>query len=311
MVGLKKQIIRENGMLFFTIVLFLLFSIFIPSFFSSMNMNVIAVGRVPVGMFAIAALIPLAVGEFDISLPNMIGLLMMIGGKAAVLGAGSLEVVVVVLTASIFLGAVNGLIAVYFRISSTISTLATGMIMYGASLGINGGKALTSVVPKILLWFGKIRIFHFNISIWIFLLAAVASYYILEQTPFGKYVYEIGYSEKVVSLAGVNTKLVRFLSFIFASTVIGLCAVILLTRSRNVYPDTNSAYLLAGLAITFLSMAMHTPGRFNIPGVVVGTMLLGFVFNALGILGAPFWAEAVINGGVLLIVVVFAGLDRR
>lgn len=311
MVGLKKQIIRENGMLFFTIVLFLLFSIFIPSFLSSKNMNVIAVGRVPVGMFAIAALIPLVVGEFDISLPNMIGLLMMIGGKTAVLGAGSLEVVVVVLTASIFLGAVNGLIAVYFRISSTISTLATGMIMYGASLAINGGKALTSVVPKILLWFGKIRIFHFNISIWIFFLVAVASYYILEQTPFGKYVYEIGYSEKVVSLAGVNTKLVRFLSFIFASTVIGLCAVILLTRSRNVYPDTNSAYLLAGLAITFLSMAMHTPGRFNIPGVVVGTMLLGFVFNALGILGAPFWAEAVINGGVLLIVVVLAGLDRR
>ena len=299
----SKKNIRKRGMAFLTIVLVCLSAVLVPQFGNLQNINVIGIGRVPVIMFAMAALIPLAADEFDISLGYMLGFLLMLGGKMASIGGTALGVVVVIMGAGLLIGILNGVIAVIFKIPSTISTLATGMIMYGGSLGLNGGRSFTGVTPDLLVWIGKIKIVKLNISVWVCLLSALIIFMILEHTPIGKYIYAVGHSEKVVRLAGVNTKWIRVLSFIMASLLMSVCAVILMSQSSNVSPDTGPGYLLPGLAITFLSTAMHTPGRFNIPGIVCGAVLLGTIFNVISILGAPFWAEAVINGIVLLTVV--------
>lgn len=298
-----KQNIRKRGMIVLTITAVIFSVVFIPQFGNLQNINVIGIGRVPVIMFAMASLIPLAAGEFDISLGYMLGFLMMLGGKMASIGGTALGVVVVMMGAGLIMGILNGLITVIFKIPSTISTLATGMIMYGGSLGLNGGRSFSGITPDLLIWLGKIKIIKLNISIWICIIVAVMVFLILEHTPTGKYIYAVGHSEKVVSLAGINTKWIRFSSFVIAALIIAVCAIVLMSQSRNVSPDTGPSYLLPGLAITFLSTAMHTPGRFNIPGVIWGAVLLGTIFNVISILGAPFWAEAVINGIILLAVV--------
>ncbi len=302
----KKNVldVKKRGVPVLTVILALVFMIFIPQFSSVQNANIIGIGRVPVAIFAMASLIPLAAGEFDISLGYMIGFLMMAGGKMASIGGTALGVVVVILGLSVILGAFNGIITVFFKIPSTISTLATGMIMYGGSLFLNGGRSFTGVTPDLLIWINQIKIVKLNIGIWICILLAVIVYLVLEHSPLGRYIYETGNARSVVELAGVNTKAVRFLSFVFAGILIGFCAVLLISQTRNVYPDTGPAYLLPGLAVTFLSITMHTPGRYNVPGVIWSTVLLGMVFNVISILGAPFWAEAVINGLVLLGVVI-------
>ena len=119
-----------------TVVLAVIFALAVPQFANLRNINVIGIGRVPVAMFAMASLIPLAVGEFDISLGYMIGLLLMLGGKMASAGGTALGVFVVIMLGSVVLGVLNGLITVVFKIPSTISTLATGMIMYGGLIGV-------------------------------------------------------------------------------------------------------------------------------------------------------------------------------
>lgn len=307
----KSMDLRKNGLAVITVVLAVIFAFAVPQFANLRNINVIGIGRVPVAMFAMASLIPLAVGEFDISLGYMIGFLLMLGGKMASIGGTALGVVVVIMLSSVVLGAFNGLITVVFKIPSTISTLATGMIMYGGSLGLNGGKSFTGVTPDLLMWISKIKIVKLNICIWVCLAAGISAWLILEHSPLGKYIYAIGHSERVVALAGIRTKIVCFVSFIIASVLIGLCAVVLMSQSKNVYPDTGQSYLLPGLAVTFLSTTVHTPGRYNIPGVLWSAVFLGMVFNVISILGAPFWAEAVINGIVLLGVVLVMNLRRQ
>ena len=127
----KSMDLRKNGLAVITVVLAVIFAFAVPQFANLRNINVIGIGRVPVAMFAMASLIPLAVGEFDISLGYMIGFLLMLGGKMASIGGTALGVVVVIMLSSVVLGAFNGLITVVFKIPSTISTLASGMIMYG------------------------------------------------------------------------------------------------------------------------------------------------------------------------------------
>ncbi len=300
---IRKPDLRKNGLLLLTLLMLAVSALLVPQFANLRNINVIGIGRVPVAMFAMASLIPLAAGEFDISLGYMLGFLMMLGGKMASVGGTALGVFVVIMGASVLLGVLNGLITVVFKIPSTISTLASGMIMYGGSLGLNSGKSFTGVTPDLLLWISKIKIVKLNIAIWLCILTGVAAWLILEHSPLGRYIYAAGHSRRVVSLAGIHTDAVRFASFLMASLIMGFCAVILISQSRNVYPDTGPGYLLPGLAVTFLSTTAHTPGRYNIPGVIWSAALLGIVFNVISILGAPFWAEAVINGAILLGVV--------
>lgn len=303
---MKKKIfdLKKQGIPILTVILAIVFAVLLPSFSSIQNVNIIGLGRVPVAIFAMASLVPLAAGEFDISLGYMIGFLMMAGGKTASTGGTVLEVVAVILGLSIILGILNGIFTVFFKIPSTISTLAAGMIMYGGSLFLNGGRSFSGVTPNLLIWINRIKIAKLNIGIWICLLLAIIIYLIMEHSPLGRYIYATGNSRSVVELAGINTKAVRFLSFVMASILIGFCAIILISQTRNIYPDTGPAYLLPGLAVVFLSITMHTPGRYNIPGVIWSAVLLGMFFNVINILGAPFWAESVINGLVLLGVVI-------
>ena len=302
MIGKKN--FQKRGLAITTIMMFLVSWVSVSAFANLRNVNVIAIGRVPVILFALASMIPLAVGEFDISLGYMLGVLMMLGGKIASIGGTALGVAVAIVGSSIIIGLINGLVTVYLKIPSTISTLATGMIMYGGSLGLNGGKSFTGVIPELLIWISKIKILKLNLAVWICLIVVFLIYLIMEHTPLGYYIYAIGQSERVTELAGINTKLIRCLSFVITSLLVGICAIILCGQSRNVYPDTGPGYLLPGLAVTFLSTTTHTPGRYNAPGILWGAILLGIIFNVISILGAPFWCESVINGLVLLGVVI-------
>lgn len=308
---IEKNFFQKRGLAIVMILVFLISWFTVPAFANVRNMNVIAIGRVPVILFALASMIPLAVGEFDISLGYMLGALMMLGGKMASIGGTALGVIVVIIGSSLIAGLINGVVTVYLKIPSTISTLATGMIMYGVSLGVNGGKSFTGVIPELLIWVSKIKIAKLNIAVWICLIVVLGVYFIMEHTPLGYYIYAIGQSEKVTELAGINTKLIRCFSFVMTSLLIGICAILLCGQSRNVYPDTGPGYLLPGLAVTFLSTTTHAPGRYNVPGVFWGALLLGVIFNVISILGAPFWCEAVINGLVLLGVVILINAKNK
>ena len=137
-----KRNIQKKGLAIMMILVTLVSWLTVPAFANIRNMNVIAIGRVPVILFALASMSPLAVGEFDISLGYMLGALMMLGGKMASIGGTALGVIVVIIGSSLIAGLMNGIVTVYLKIPSTISTLATGMIMYGVSLGVNGGNHL-------------------------------------------------------------------------------------------------------------------------------------------------------------------------
>lgn len=83
---IRKPDLRKNGLLLLTLLMLAVSALLVPQFANLRNINVIGIGRVPVAMFAMASLIPLAAGEFDISLGYMLGFLMMLGGKMASVG---------------------------------------------------------------------------------------------------------------------------------------------------------------------------------------------------------------------------------
>ena len=212
---LKKDFFTKYGVLSISILLFIFFSLASDVFLTWKNMGVIAVGQVIVGFFAMAALLPLIAGEFDISLGYMIGFTIMFGAMVARTGASAAVVMLSMLGIALLCGVFNGVVAVVLRVPSTISTLGIGMLFYGLTLSVNDGQAITGVVPEVMRTIVKTKFLGFNMSVWILIAFALLLYYLLEHTPFGKHIYEVGLSERVAYLAGVRTKFVRFMSFVW------------------------------------------------------------------------------------------------
>ena len=92
---------------------------------------------------------PLVVGEFDLSIGNMLGFLTMLGAFLGGQGYDARVVIPVMLLGGVAVGLINGFLTVYFQISSFIATLGTGILLSGFTLGLSGGQVLFDGIPAI------------------------------------------------------------------------------------------------------------------------------------------------------------------
>ena len=293
------------------VLLIIAFSLASPQFLTNRNWQNLLVVQSVVTCMCFAATMPLVVGEFDLSLGSMIGFLAMLG---AFLGGQKMTaetVIPIMLVAGVVVGIINGLLTVKLHISSFIATLGTGILLSGVTLGISNGQVLFTGIPKLILTIGQGHVFGLGISVWLTLVLAVIMFFLLEHTPLGRRLYAIGGSERVAFLAGVPTGKLKIVAFAGAGLLVGIGAVFALGQTGAGNASFGPELLLPAYAAAFLSVTTYRPGYYNVPGIVVAIVLLAVGFNGLNLLGAPFWAQPIFNGAVLLIAVVTARAESR
>jgi ribose transport system permease protein len=287
------------------------FSLKSEQFLTVRNFQNVLVVQSVVSCMAFAAVIPLIVGEFDLSLGYLIGFLAMIGAFLAGAGYGAEVVVPAMLVAGILVGIVNGLLTVKLHISSFIATLGTGILLSGMTLGISGGQVLFSGIPRFVTHIGQGSVFGLGPAVWLTIALAIILFVVLEHTPLGRKLYAIGGSERVAFLAGVPVGALKIASFAISGFLVGIGAIFALGQSGAANAGFGPELLLPAYAASFLSVITYRPGYYNIPGIVVAILLLAVGFNGLNLLGAPFWAQPIFNGAVLLVAVVTARAEGR
>jgi ribose transport system permease protein len=112
-------------------------------------------------------------------------------------------------------------------------------------------------------------------------------------------------------LAGIPTKRLRVLSFVIAGLLVGAAAIFELGSSGAANPTFGPEVLLPGYAAVFLGVTTYKPGYYNFVGTIVAIVVLAVGFNGLSLLGVPFWAQPLFNGGVLLVAVLLARSEAR
>lgn len=293
------------------LALIAVFSILSPQFLTSRNWQNLLVVQSVVTSLCLAATLPLIVGEFDLSLGAMIGFLAMLGAYLGGQGFQAGPVIAAMLLAGVLIGLINGLLTVKLHISSFIATLGSGIILSGVTLGISNGQVLFSGIPKLITTIGQGRWLGLGVSVWLTLGLALVMFLVLEHTPFGRRLYAIGGSERVTFLAGIATGRMKIAAFSIAGFLVGVGSVFALGQTGAGNPSFGPELLLPAYAAAFLSVTTYRPGYYNVPGIIVAIVLLAVGFNGLNLLGAPFWAQPIFNGAVLLIAVVTARAESR
>jgi ribose/xylose/arabinose/galactoside ABC-type transport system permease subunit len=306
-----RDIREKYGMIIILAALLIFFSIAAPNFLNLANFSRILIGQVFVGFLAAGALFILIIGEFDISIGYILGCTMCVGGFLAKHGFGFWPILFAMLATGVLAGYVNGVLVVHAKISSPIATLGVGIVLYGITYGLSDGRVLSENIPTQLIDFAKNRLFEIPYPVFLFLAIGVVLCFILAFTPFGRYLYAIGGSERASFLSGVNSNMLRIVAFILAGFFAAVCAVVLLGQASGANPQRGPEYLMSTYAVAFVSVTVFKPGVYNMPGVLLALYMLGIGFNGLSMLGTPFWFESLFYGIVLIFAVLFASNEAR
>ena len=305
-------LINKNYTLVYILILFaVIFSNLGSGFFTPANLNSILISQVTVGFMAIGAMLILIVSEFDLSLGYMIGFLMVLGAFLSEKGAPVAVVIPVMLAVGGGIGLVSGVLTVKFNISSFISTLAVGIALQGAALGITGGKVLSKGIPSFIITLGQGKALGLGICVWLFLAVLGAMFLVMEYTRQGRFFYAVGGSARVAYMAGVKTGAVKISAFALAGVFTGAAAVVQLGQSGSAFPSFGSSLLMPAYAIAFLSAAAFKAGKYNVAGLVLAVVVLGIGSNGLNIAGAPWWSENLYNGLILIFAILLSNFERR
>lgn len=303
----------RHSILLLTIVLFIVFTIAEPQTFPTLNnLRGIALNQSVAALLALAVLIVIVTGEFDLSVGYVLGftavLAASLGGKSGL--AGPL-VLVLVLAAGAAIGLISGTLVSRFRINSLIATLGIGLAISGLSVGVSGGQTLSGGIPHTFVDITRTKVLGLEMIVWIVLAVALAMYLLLVRTPLGRKMYATGGSERVARMVGIRTRVLKVSAFVAAGMIAALAGCLQLGLSGAANPSFGSNLLLPAFAAVFLGSTTVRPGYFNVWGTILAIVLLAIGFSGLSLMGVAFWVEPVFQGVALIIGVLLSRSETR
>lgn len=294
------------------IILIAFFSIrFNLTFFSLSNFQAIMSNESVGIILALALLIPLVAGQYDLSFANTLTLSMItVTGLFQQFQVPILVAIIAGIAVGAVIGLVNGIAIVFFRVNSLITTLATGSIALGIAQWWTNGRIFSSNIPKGFLDFGNSMVWIFPMSAIIALALAAAAWVILERTRIGRYAYAIGDNPKAAKTIGLRVPGFTVGAMVVGGVLAGIAGVVAAAKLGSGNPTIGAGYLLPAFSAVFLGTTMFRLGRYNVVGTLAAVLLLAVLLSGLTQFGVPFYISPLLTG-VALLGAVAATLGRQ
>lgn len=301
---LGGRFLERYGVVLVLGLLILIYSIALPDTFPTYrNFTTIVSTQDILAILAIGSIVPLAAGEFDLSIAATLGFCgMEVAWLMNTHGWGAPEAIIVTLLTALGIGAANGFLVVVGRINAFIATLGVSTVLSGLTIWISGGGVIIDI-PNSLTHIAQKQVGNLPYTVFYMFGVVIIFYYLMVHTPFGRYLYAIGGGREAARLAGIKTGQYTALSFVASAFLAGLAGVLETATLGAAHPDIGPQFLLPAFAAAFLGATTIQPGRFNVVGTVVAIFLLAVGIAGLQQLGAEFWVTYVFNGLALILAV--------
>jgi len=308
-----SHLLERYGLLILLVVLVAVFAVHPESgeaFRSRANLQAVFANQ-GVGLtVALALLLPMAAGYFDFSVGA-------VAATSSVVTAAALSTFHLPLVAAVALGilvgtaigTLIGVLVAVLKMNAFIATLGMATLLGGIIFAYTGGLQITTGIPTSLTDLGSKSIVGLPYIALTAGFIAVAAWYLMSQTPFGRRLFAIGSNPNAAELTGTRVTRVRLLSFVGSGTIAGIAGVLLLARQGAATSDNGMSMLFPALTAVLLSTIVIDVGRPSVIGTIIGILFVAFSVSGLTLLGAPAWVSAVFNGAALLVAVGFARLS--
>lgn len=277
--------------------------------FGAFDLETLAMAALPLALAAVAQAAAVIPGGIDLSVGSMIAVTNV---TAAVLMKDAptetvILVAVGVLLLGLALGTVNGIIVAVSRVPDIVVTLAMLYVWGGVALLIlpsPGGGA-----PS---WFkslvtGSILVEELPKALVVLALIVGVVWLPLRRTKLGLALYAVGSDRLAAFRSGVNVGRTKVASYALCGLFSG-AAGLALTATTGIGTPTVGAYTLAGVAAVVLGGVNLAGGRGGVVGPIVAAYVLSLIRADLVFMGVDPNFSTMIQGGIMVLVVMVAGL---
>jgi ribose transport system permease protein len=273
------------------------------TFFTTANVQTIFGSQAVLVILTLGLLVPLAAGEFDLSIGAVLGFAATMTAYLNVeQGWPVLIAIGVVIVAALVIGTVNALLIVRVGVPSMVVTLGTGTLITGIGLGISGSVIIGGVSDP-LVEAMTTRVLGLPLVFFYALVLCASVWYVFAYTPLGRYMRFVAEGPDVARLSGIRVSGIRSGALVASAVISALAGVALAGAQGAADPDSGASYLLPAFAGAFLGATAIRPGEFNPWGSFVAVYFLVTGITGLQLMGLAGWVEQVFYGASLVVAV--------
>ncbi|WP_104062255.1 ABC transporter permease [Arthrobacter sp. 4R501] len=284
------------------VLLIAIFSAVRPETFATVdNLKTVLNLQAVLTILAIGLLLPLIVGELDLSVAANLGLgLILVTGLTSQQGMPATAAMVIAVAACTAVGFINGLLVSKVGINSFIVTIGMSTILTGLIGAYTLGNVFYENIPEELTQLGQGNLLGIPLPVVIAAAIGLIVWYLLSQTPAGRFLYAIGGSRDAARLSGIAVPQLTVAAFAGAGALAGIAGIVQAGILGSGSPTVGPPMLLPAYAAVFLGATAFLPGTFNVWGTIIAVITLQVGTTGLALIGAPFWIEPLFTGTALI-----------
>ena len=250
-------------------------------------------------------------GQIDISVGSTVGLAGILSAHLITnLGLPVPVTVLICLGTGALVGVINGFFISYLSIPAFIATLATQCIGRGLTEIICNGitirladdtySALVNTdvggIPIIIIYAAVILII---------------TWFILNRTRFGYYIYALGGNSVAAQYSGVDVKKYNLLPYILIGIFCAMGGCIWSGRLGSSSATLGTGFEVNAIAAVAIGGADMFGGVGTIGGTFIGVLIVGVITNGMNLMGINSFWQDVLKGTIILAAVTIDLLRKR
>lgn len=258
-------------------------------------------------LLGVGLTVVLAVAEFDLSFPYVLGL----SSASATLVMVNLDwsaaaAIVVGIAVAVVANATSGFLVAQQRVSSFVVTLGFGFVWLGIADGLTDSTVISQGMNETFINLMLHRPLGISLATWIALGFAILVAILFRWTVAGRNIMAVGSNPTASRLAGLPLARIRIAAFVVLGVGAGIAAMIITSRQAQYTPNVGAGLFLSPYVAAFFGMSVLAVRRFNVFGTVVGALFMGTLQTGLVIVGASSWLYTFIQGTALLVILLIA-----
>jgi len=305
---------RELGLLVFIILLSVLVQLRNPNFMTLENINDMIKNTAILSILTVGMMLVIVTRGIDLSIGATLALSGMISALT-VSANPDLHPLLAMLLGTLIgtvCGAILGFLISRGGVLPIIATLGMMNVYRGLTFMISGGKWVSAhQMSPSFKGIATGSILGINTLIFIAVVIYIVFYYFINHTRTGRQIYAVGSNPESAKISGINTVKVLWMVYTIMGALAGLAGVLWVSKFASAQGDTAMGYEMDVIAACVLGGVNIAGGSGKISGIILGSLLLGILDNALPLINvSPFWQQA-IQGVIILVAVIINALVKR
>ena len=305
---------RELSLVAIMFVLGALVSIAAPQFLLPSNLTQVAVLASVIAVAAVGEALVVITRNVDLSVEAMIGLVAY--SLASILERHALDApaaIVFAIGLGLVLGMINGVIVTLFRVPAIVATLGTLSVFRGVDYLVAGSHQVpVGGLPPDFTNPAHDAIFGIPVFVVVAVIVVAIGTVVMRSTRFGRQLYAVGSNPEAASILGIPSRLVVFIAFSLCGLLAGVAGVMYVIEFGTINGTSATGIVLAVVAAVVVGGVNIFGGSGTLAGAALGALFLGFIANALILVGlSQFWLQAIYGAVILLAVSADAVILRR